>query len=388
MTGNPRRPSVQLFAFLALPLMMAGCGGGPPTITTGCGANCPQAKAEFLYAVDLASSGKVPSIGSLNIFTVNSSTGVPGPPTGVLGPPTHASAQGGFVEATPSGKFLYSSGSGDGFAIDPNSGVLTAIAGSPFPLRGGRIAIDAAGRFLYTSYVGNPGSVAGFTINNSTGALTAIPGSPFTGGNGGNAGLAIDPGVKFLYVGNAGGGISVFGIDSTNGALTPVSGSPFSTLLPGSPDEIRVHPSGKFLYATLNGNDESVEASFAVAADGSLSPTTNSSWGPNGTFAWSAALDPQGKFLFTANINDGTISAFTVDQTTGSLAVVPGPPISGGLPWDLVVDPSGKFLYITDLSLGIVTFRITSTGALTLVNQSVPVQPQTVPLWLALVQVH
>jgi 6-phosphogluconolactonase (cycloisomerase 2 family) len=244
---------------------------------------------------------------------------------------------------------------------------------------------------LYATDKSNPGNVAGYTINSSTGALTAIPGSPFAVGNSGNAGLAIDPGARFLYVGNVGGGITVFAIDSASGALTLVPGSPFSTLLPGSPDEIVAHPSGKFLYVTLNSSVESVEASFAVAADGSLTPTPQSAWGPNGTWAWSAALDPQGKFLYTANVNDGTISAFSVDQTTGSLTALGGSPFTFApiqIPWDLVVDPSGKFLYVSDVSSdGIVTFNITSSGSLSPIGQQpVPVQPGTIPLKLTVVR--
>jgi 6-phosphogluconolactonase (cycloisomerase 2 family) len=396
VTSSLRRISVKLVAFLAA-LGSAGCGGS--RINIGCSGNCtPPAKAEFFYVVGL---NPVSKDTRLNMFTANPSTGVPGPPAGVLGPiigGPHSNGHSVFVETAPSGKFLYVTGVGGiinsntglgVFTIDPNSAGLSGL--SLIGFNGSRSAIDAAGRFLYATDKSNPGNVAGYTINSSTGALTAIPGSPFAVGNSGNAGLAIDPGARFLYVGNVGGGITVFAIDSASGALTLVPGSPFSTLLPGSPDEIVAHPSGKFLYVTLNSSVESVEASFAVAADGSLTPTPQSAWGPNGTWAWSAALDPQGKFLYTANVNDGTISAFSVDQTTGSLTALGGSPFTFApiqIPWDLVVDPSGKFLYVSDVSSdGIVTFNITSSGSLSPIGQQpVPVQPGTIPLKLTVVR--
>jgi 6-phosphogluconolactonase (cycloisomerase 2 family) len=379
---------------------MAGCGGSPLVIT-GCRDICPPpAKAEFLFVVGL---DPVTKVSRFETFTVNSSTGVPGPPAGVLGPVIAGSSSNGhnvFVAAAPSGKFLYVSGVGGlitsrtslgSYAVDPNNGTVGGL--SLIGFGGSRLAIDAGGKFLYSTDKSNPGSVAGYTINSSTGAVAPVPGSPFPVGNNGNAGLAIDPEARFLYVGNAGpsGGISVFSIDPTSGTLKPVPGSPFPTMLPGSPDEIVVHPSGKFLYATLNSSVESVEASFAVAPDGSLSPTPQSNWGPNGTWAWSAALDPQGKFLYTANVNDGTISAFTVDQTTGSLTALGGSPFaftSVSIPWDLVVDPSGQFLYVSDVSSGgIAAFDLTSSGGLTPISpQPVPLQPGMVPFKLTVVR--
>ena len=372
-----RNSGGESYLLLTLAMVMAGCGGGSKM--TGCGANCPPpSKAEFLYAID--GKGFQPPFG-VDIFAINTSTGMPGVPSTVPG----GSARASFA-ASPSGRFLYVSSSG-GFAVDPGNGALTAIANSGFGVSASHIAIDAGGKFLYAAAAGNPGTVAGFTIDSSSGALTTVSGSPFQVGNSGNASLAIDSKGKFLFVGNAGGGISVFSIDSNDGSLRLVPGSPFSTLLPGNPDKIIVHPSGNFLYATLNSPVESVEASFAVAADGSLSPTASSSWGPNGTLAESAAMDPAGKFLYTANTNDYAISGFSVDPTTGSLT--PLGFFSSVAPWDLVVDPSGQFLYVSDFSSsGILTLQITSGGTLIQVGQPVLVQDGTVPLGLSLVQVQ
>jgi hypothetical protein len=66
------------------------------------------------------------------------------------------------------------------FTINPTSGVLTAMSGSPFTLSGSVLfcSVDVSGKFLYVAGAG----ISGFTISPTTGVLTAIPGSPFPAG--------------------------------------------------------------------------------------------------------------------------------------------------------------------------------------------------------------
>src|SRR2546430_15185525 len=120
------------------------------------------------------------------------------------------------------------------FTVNPSTGALTAVAGSPFVAGSGPItlAVDPASKFLY---VANKGSfdISVFSINIGTGALTSIPGSPFTGGEN-PQGLLIHPSGKFLYVtnvtsinNNLTGAISAFLINSSTGAISPLAGSPF-----------------------------------------------------------------------------------------------------------------------------------------------------------------
>jgi len=95
----------------------------------------------------------------------------------------------------PSGKFLYvenyNGGPVSALAIDPNSGVLSPVAGSPFPpqvsnrnktnpptiVEGNAIAVDPSGKYLYLS--GNDAEIVVYSINQTTGALEAVSGSPF-----------------------------------------------------------------------------------------------------------------------------------------------------------------------------------------------------------------
>ena len=86
----------------------------------------------------------------------------------------------------------------------------------------------------YSARTGQPYTVSEFVIDPTSGQLMPIPGSPFTAGQGPNS-ITIDSGGPYLYAANAGSfnvsgyetnDVSAFSITS-NGSLSPVSGSPF-----------------------------------------------------------------------------------------------------------------------------------------------------------------
>jgi 6-phosphogluconolactonase (cycloisomerase 2 family) len=142
-----------------------------------------------------------------------------------------------WVTVDPLDRFVYVSNSSDGsvagYSLNLTSGVLTALTGSPFTAGfgagavTGAIAIDPTGRFMYVSDTQNSQLVA-LSINPTTGALTAITGSPFTTDSAPFA-VTVDPSGHFVYVGNTAlGTISMFTADPETGALTAVGGSPLS----------------------------------------------------------------------------------------------------------------------------------------------------------------
>jgi 6-phosphogluconolactonase len=80
------------------------------------------------------------------------------------------------------------------FAINQTTGVLTAVAGSPFATTYSpfNLTVNPFGEFAYTFSL-NPSDTGnnpteGFALNQATGAMSVVPGSPFsnlyTGGNG------------------------------------------------------------------------------------------------------------------------------------------------------------------------------------------------------------
>ena len=108
--------------------------------------------------------------------------------TPVGGSPFDAGQGGGVAVVDPSGRFLYDAGGGPqvaALAIGSN-GSLTPVAGSPFdngPARAGGapvsdIITDPQGKFLLLSDIENS-EVTVFSIDPSSGVLTNVSGSPF-----------------------------------------------------------------------------------------------------------------------------------------------------------------------------------------------------------------
>lgn len=279
-------------------------------------------------------------------------------------------------------------------------------------------------------YIANDGSndVTGFDINPTTGALTVVPGSPFTtGASAGMVGISLDctPNGRFLTVANGvSNNITVFGIAS-NGALSPVPGSPFAA--GGTPTDVKVSPNGKFLSAALvfsntvamfsigsNGTltpvpdspfssslslggagvDINCESSFlylshpyvpgtivsvfSIASDGKLTLVQTSDNPGIGTNCNNVLLSPDDKFLFVANNYSDTVTVFDV-ASNGTLSLVPGSPFgrTGGQPGGMVTNPAGTFLFTANFTdSNISSFSIGNDGSLTIVGTLPTGQPR------------
>lgn len=115
------------------------------------------------------------------------------------------------------------------FIIDPTSGALTSVTGSPFATSDGprTVTVDPSGRLVYVTCLGDPPAsvpgVSAFTIDPITGSLTLI-GNLATGDA--PYSVTVDPGGRFAYIANYGGGVLAFTIDPTTGALTSAGSSP------------------------------------------------------------------------------------------------------------------------------------------------------------------
>lgn len=126
---------------------------------------------------------------------------------------------------------------------------------------------------------------------------------------------------KFFYILNEiDGSISVCAYDAARGAGTPIQH--ISTLPAGfvvtDPDraaEIRIHPNGKFIYASNRGHESL--AVFAVQANGTLQLVEITPCG--GQHPRNFALSPDGSWLVCANQNSNNLVSFKVDAGTGRL---------------------------------------------------------------------
>ncbi len=164
---------------------------------------------------------------------------------------------------------------------------------------------------------------------------------------------------EFAYV-LTGYAVSTFTVDSCTGrfiATNPASvATGYAYPQPGA-EQMVADPLGRFAYVAnlvSNASDLATISMFTIdPSTGVLTPTSPATV-PTGFFPQGIAIDPRGRFVYTANSDDSTVSMFTINQSTGVLT--PTSPasvntlISGELlsdPGFLTVDPTGSFLYVT-----------------------------------------
>src|ERR1043165_2631593 len=308
---------------------------GSPFVTGGLGVGggfiaakliASAAVRKFLFAANDQTD-------NISVFSIDPATGaltlVPGSPF----PTGGASGSGISLAVTPDNQFLFASSSGSNnitvFSVAPN-GTLTSISGSPFAVGGvpDGIKVSPDGRFLAVALF-LPDAVAVFTIA-SNGALAAVPGSPFpAAASGAVAGVDINCASSLVFGGEAnlvGTHIDVFSIGS-NGALTPIPGSPFNNQGTGNNSNVVVlSPSDGHLFVS-NQVSKTITV-FSVASDGTLSLVPGSPFAdPDGTPTM-MATNETGTLLYVDKFNGG-VSVFRI-AADGQLAPVPGSPFPTG----------------------------------------------------------
>ena len=144
--------------------------------------------------------------------------------------------------------------------------------------------------------------------------------------------LAHHPSGRFVYVVNElDSTVTMFQRDPDSGTL--VQRSVVSTLPAGfegesTTAEVRVHPSGRFLYASNRGHDSI--AVFAIGLHEGL-PTPVGHRSTGGRTPRNFSLDPTGRYLLAANQDSDSVNVFQIDrergmpEPTGGEAAAPRP---------------------------------------------------------------
>jgi len=86
-------------------------------------------------------------------------------------------------------------------------------------------------------------------------------------------------------------------------------------------------------------------------------------------------VHPSGKFLYASNRGHDSIAVFRIDEKKGTLKLVEDAPVLGKEPRNFAIDPPGRMMYVADQNSGkIVVFRIDGkTGKLTATGQTLAV---------------
>lgn len=383
------RKAIRVASWLLPLLAAASCGPGLAPL------NVPISPTPILFIYIVGQDTQ-----QISGFAVNS-----GDQISPLAPASTATTlQPASVLVHPSKNFLFVAnfGSDDVTTYKRNSttGVITPLGiAAPTPVGTGPIALatDPKGQFLYVLNQGSSTaapSISAFSINTTTGVLTELAGSPFPTVATPTA-FAVSQSSSFLYVANGTAGtISAFGMGS-DGTLSPVTGSPF--VAAGTTPNISwvsVDPKGRFVYGADSLNNTIV--GFSIQSDGSLSPLTNSPFPLDGSNPAAMTIDSTGSFLYVADqqtvafstVITGSVSALTI-QSSGQVVPLPESPFSVGNTGStfVAIDPTNKFLFNTNRTSGEVTvWTITpNIGTLTQLTGT-PFSVGTPPNWIALSQ--
>ncbi len=186
--------------------------------------------------------------------------------------------------------------------------------------------------------------------------------------------MVVDPHGRFAYVANLVSSasdqstISMYTINASTGVLTPTTPATVTTGF--FPQGIAIDPQGRFVY-TANSDDNTVSMFTVNQTTGVLTPTspTTVSTG-TGSSPGFVTIDPSGQFAYVSNQDSDTVSMFNIDQTTGVLSpMTPATVPTLASPFAVTIDPSDKFAYVPDAYSsvnGVSEFTVNSTtGVLT-----------------------
>ncbi|RPI32070.1 MAG: hypothetical protein EHM70_09880, partial [Chloroflexota bacterium] len=328
------------------------------------------------------------------------------------------------------GAYVYTSGDSGtlmaGFSVNPSTGELTSLPGSPFnfgfantnPLVGddsGRLfASSSAGLLAFITDSGAPASVAGnpfaagvgfmadglilsnrywlvadrtsnrirvYQINGAGAAttLTEVTNSPFAAGGSGSALLALNHTGAYLFVANQfNRRITTMSIDGSTGQLGEVSIQPVDAM--GETGDINgmayvppvPGPVQGYVYA-LNEKNPGPNQIFGYAVDESTGALSllpgfpvNTSGGYTGLYTYVHTLfyDERNARLYAINDLENTVDAYKVDPDTGAISLLYSPIALTDAVWGCVLaHPSGSPLMVANKLGEVASFNVSDTAA-------------------------
>ena len=161
--------------------------------------------------------------------------------------------------------------------------------------------------------------------------------------------VGTSPDNRFVFVPDLGmDKVVIYRLDVEKADLTPHG---FGQCPPGGgPRHMKFGANGKFAYV-LNELELSVTVFAYDAEEGTMTalqtiPTVSEEAKSKEASVSSSEIrvHPSGKFVYAANRGHDTITAFRVDEATGKLSLIEIEPVRGGWPRNFNVDPTGKWL--------------------------------------------
>ncbi len=173
----------------------------------------------------------------------------------------------------------------------------------------------------------------------------------------------LSPDNRFAFVADLGiDKIMIYRLDAEKGTIVP-NDPPFARLKPGAgPRHFTFHPNGKFAYV-INELACTVTAFTYEPASGALSeiqtiPTLPAGFSGSSSCA-EVRVHPSGKFLYGSNRGHDSIAAYRIDPAKGTLTLVEHETADIKTPRNFNIDPTGAFCLVANQGGdSVVVFRI------------------------------
>lgn len=284
---------------------------------------------------------------------------------GALSAPTLAAdvKSPGFLAMHPSGNVLYAvaqmpDGAGVIAYTVSDAGALTLLNTAPIGDGGGaHIAVHSSGKFLLTAQYGG-GSTACFRLD-ADGKLAGPPtlhehegGSKVVGKRQDSPHphwCGFSPDGRFAFVPDLGmDGIVIYKVDAENGAIEKHGFA--ASISGGGPRHMRFSVDGKFIYllnelalaVTTFAYDAEKGTATQLTTTQALSDAVKAKESFNS--ASEILVHPNGKFVYSANRGNDSVTAYLANPETGKLTVTEVEPIRGAWPRNINLDSTGKWL--------------------------------------------
>ncbi len=271
------------------------------------------------------------------------------------------------------------------YSVDPATGELTFLnrqsAGGAGPCF---VAVEATGQFvLASSYGGGSVTMLPIQADGSLGPATDFVQHVGSGADPRRQtsphahSINVDPANRYALVCDLGlDRVMVYRLDLTRGKLVP-NDEPWAPTRPGAgPRHLTFHPNGRYVYV-INEIDSTLAVYSYDAERGTLKERQVLSTLPEGyadaarnTTAEVRVL-PSGRFVYGSNRGHDSIVIFAADESGGKLTYVGHESSRGKGPRNFVIDPTGRLMLVANQDTDdIVAFWIDpATGQLTPTGQ-------------------
>ncbi len=259
------------------------------------------------------------------------------------------------IAQDPLNRFVYVANSGSNnvsaFGINKDTGTLSEVEGSPYPVGENPTAlrVDANGWYIYTINQGSQ-DMSVHLIHVKKGQLAEAQGSPVPIKKQ-PISLETDPTSRFVYVNSRSDrSVSVYRFRQ---AITPSifemtdSGSPF--IFDSVPKRVTIDPTGRFALI-LQSEAQQISMFYVHVSTGVLVPIKKNlqPFKVKGDGAIDTVFHPDGKYVYVLNEESNNIVQLRMERINGLLSEIAKPVATGGKPVRFAIEPSGQFLYVAN----------------------------------------